>query len=219
MSCPHVSGIAALIKAKHPDLSPAAIKSALMTTAYVHDNTHKPLKDASTGGLSTPYDHGAGHVNPIKALDPGLVYDIRAQDYFEFLCALSMTTSELSVFSKFSKRTCRHSLANPGDLNYPSISAVFPENANVSSIVLHRTVTNVGPPVSDYHVVVSPFKGAIVKVEPEKLNFTQKHQKLSYKIAFKTRSRQTAPEFGHLIWKNKLHMVRSAIVITWLPPV
>ncbi|XAR66181.1 Cucumisin [Bertholletia excelsa] len=219
MSCPHVSGVAALIKSSHPDWSPAAIKSALMTTSYIHDNTKNPLKDASDGGLSTPYGHGAGHIHPLKALDPGLIYDIEPQDYFEFLCTQGLTRSQLQVFAKFSNRSCRNSLANAGDLNYPAISAVFPESANVTAVTLHRTVTNVGPAMSNYHVSVSQFKGAIVSVEPAVLKFTLKHQKLPYQVTFKTRSRLTEPEFGHLIWKDGSHRVRSPVVITWLPPI
>ncbi|CAN4080785.1 unnamed protein product [Withania somnifera] len=216
MSCPHVSGIAALLKARHPDWSPAAIKSALMTTAYVHDNTYNSLKDASSPTPSTPYDHGAGHINPRKAVDPGLIYDIGAQEYFEFLCTQELSPSQLMVFGKFSNRTCHHSLANPGDLNYPAISAVFPEDAKVSALTLHRTVTNVGSPISNYHVIVSSFEGAVVKVEPARLNFTSRNQKLSYKVTFQTKYRQKAPEFGSLIWKDGTHKVRSPIVITWL---
>ncbi|KAG4907838.1 hypothetical protein AAZX31_20G140300 [Glycine max] len=219
MSCPHVSGIAALLKARHPDWSPAAIKSALMTTAYVHDNTIKPLRDASNAEASTPYDHGAGHINPRRALDPGLVYDIQPQDYFEFLCTQKLTTSELGVFAKYSNRTCKHSLSSPGDLNYPAISVVFPLKNSTSVLTVHRTATNVGLPVSKYHVVVSPFKGASVKVEPDTLSFTRKYQKLSYKITLTTQSRQTEPEFGGLVWKDGVHKVRSPIVITYLPPI
>ena len=85
-------------------------------------------------------------------------------------------------------------------------------------MTLYRTVTNVGLPTSKYDVVISPFKGATVKVEPEILNFTRKNQKLSYKIIFTTRNRQTMPEFGGLVWKDGAHKVRSPIVITWLTP-
>lgn len=217
MSCPHVSGVAALLKARHLEWSPAAIKSALMTTAYVHDNTHNSLRDASTAAPSNSFDHGSGHINPIKALEPGLVYDIEAQDYFEFLCTQKLTPAQLKVFSN---RSCAHSLANPGDLNYPAISAVFPEKASImTSLTLHRTVTNVGPPISNYHAVISPFKGASLQVEPRTLKFTRKYQKLSYKITFTTVSRQTEPEFGSLVWKDGVHRVRSPIVITWLPPI
>ncbi|WCJ36554.1 Subtilisin-like protease SBT1.3 [Euphorbia peplus] len=219
MSCPHVSGVAALLKARHPEWSPAAVKSALMTTAYVHDNSKNPIEDASTDTSSNSYDYGAGHINPLKAIDPGLVYDIQAQDYFEFLCTQRLSPMQIKVFGKFANRSCHKRLANPGDLNYPAISAVFPDDLSVSVLTLHRTVTNVGPAVSKYHVVVSRFKGVNVKVEPETLNFTAKNQKLSYKITFTTKSRQTMPEFGGLVWKDGAHKVRSPITITWLVPI
>ncbi|KAF1870755.1 hypothetical protein Lal_00025623 [Lupinus albus] len=41
--------------------------------------------------ISTPWAHGAGHVDPQKALSPGLVYDASADDYITFLCSLNYT--------------------------------------------------------------------------------------------------------------------------------
>jgi subtilisin family serine protease len=44
MAAPHVSGIVALLKSLHPDRSPAALKSAIVTTGkYVSTTINLPL--------------------------------------------------------------------------------------------------------------------------------------------------------------------------------
>ncbi|GJN11265.1 hypothetical protein PR202_ga29443 [Eleusine coracana subsp. coracana] len=96
MACPHVAGVAALIKKKHADWTPAMIRSALITTAATLDNTDRDiLDDGFTGNgsqqVATPFATGAGHVRPQLALDPGLVYDAGARDYIDFLCSLNYT--------------------------------------------------------------------------------------------------------------------------------
>ena len=93
---PHVSGCAAFCRGAHPDRSPAAIRAARMATAYTaYKNGGEKLIDGSTGKASTPYDHGAGHVDPVAALNPGLVYDLTTDDYLNFLCALNYTSLQI----------------------------------------------------------------------------------------------------------------------------
>ncbi|KAL4600537.1 hypothetical protein ACB092_11G206000 [Castanea dentata] len=88
MSTQHVAGVGAELKAIHPEWSSAAIRSAMMTTAYVKDNTGKIFKSQLTNSSSSPLDFGAGHINPNKAMDPGLIYDMGLQDYIQFVCGL-----------------------------------------------------------------------------------------------------------------------------------
>ncbi|KAE8654871.1 Subtilisin-like protease SBT5.3 [Hibiscus syriacus] len=80
MSSPHVSGIVGLLKTLYPNWSPAAIKSAIMTTATTLDNLNEPILNASNIEAG-PFSYGAGHVQPNLAMDPGLVYDLATTDY------------------------------------------------------------------------------------------------------------------------------------------
>ena len=75
-----------------PPWSPAAIRSALMTTATQFDSDYLPIaNNFNMERPATPLDFGSGHVHPQMAKDPGLVYDVHTQDYINFLCAGSIT--------------------------------------------------------------------------------------------------------------------------------
>ncbi|GAU33619.1 hypothetical protein TSUD_360000 [Trifolium subterraneum] len=120
MSCPHVAGVAALIKGAHRDWSPAAIRSAIMTTSDIFDNTNEQIKDIDSGDKATPFALGAGHVNPNRALNPGLVYDVGVQDYVNLLCALEYSQQNITTITRSSSNDC----SKPSlDLNYPSFIA------------------------------------------------------------------------------------------------
>ncbi|XP_052196714.1 subtilisin-like protease SBT1.7 [Diospyros lotus] len=223
MSCPHVSGLAALLKAAHPDWSPAAIRSALMTTAYTVYKNGRSLQDSSTGKPSTPFDHGAGHVDPVSALNPGLVYDLDVTDYLGFLCALNYTTSQISVLAK-RNFTCdpakKYSLT---DLNYPSFSLALPSSQMVGggggSTVLKytRTLTNVGSPATYKASVNLKSESVKVSVAPETLSFTQLNEKKSYTVTFTAGSMPAnTVSFGRIEWSDGKTVVGSTIAISWM---
>lgn len=122
MSCPHVSGLAALLKAAHPEWSPAAIKSALMTTSYSTYKNGEGLQDVVTEKPSTPFDHGSGHVDPVSANDPGLIYDASPNDYLNFLCALNYNSTTIKKFSSGKFKCDKGKKYRVEDLNYPSFA-------------------------------------------------------------------------------------------------
>lgn len=217
MSCPHVSGLAALLRKAYPKWSPAAIKSALMTTAYNVDNTGANITDLATGVQSTPFVHGAGHVEPNSALDPGLVYDIDVSHYVAFLCSIGYTPKRIAVFVGDDKVDCNveNLGGSPGNLNYPSFAVVFDDTSEVK---YKRTVKNVGNNVNAvYEVKVSAPPGVGVSVLPSKLEFSATNETLSYEVTFTSTIAAAVGNkaFGAIEWTDRVHLVRSPVAVSW----
>jgi hypothetical protein len=141
MSSPHVAGLSLLIKQAHPDWTPDEIKSAMMTTAY------------DLIGTFDPFAQGAGHVNPAKFLDPGLVYRSGGFNaYFAFLCGTGQLVSA----------GCAGNTIAPNELNLPSMAI-----GGMPGIqTLHRKVTSVGSTSETYTASVTGLAGLTVAVSP-----------------------------------------------------
>ena len=45
--------------------------------------------------LEAEFAYGAGNIDPVKAIDPGLVYDADEIDYVKFLCGQGYSTRAL----------------------------------------------------------------------------------------------------------------------------
>ncbi|PHU30462.1 hypothetical protein BC332_02555 [Capsicum chinense] len=92
MDASHAAGITAMVKGVHPEWSPLAIRSAMMTTTNHLDSTQKPIRE-DDNMIATPLGIVSGHIDPNRALDPGLVYDATPQDYVNLICSLNSQKS------------------------------------------------------------------------------------------------------------------------------
>ncbi|CAL1396085.1 unnamed protein product [Linum trigynum] len=217
VACPHAAGVAALLKAAHPEWSHAAIKSAMMTTATELDNSGMPIKDAARGfTAASPFAMGAGHIVLNKALDPGLVYDAAAQDYVSLLCSMNFTKNQILTVTRSNVYNCEN--ASP-DLNYPSFLAFYDKNVASNGVVMtkrfRRVVTNVGGGAATYKVKVDPPIGSTVSVWPQSLVFMKEHERHHYSVEI-TYASQGAVSYGSITWfeENGNYAVRSPIVIS-----
>ncbi|KAI4357342.1 hypothetical protein L6164_001298 [Bauhinia variegata] len=202
MSCPHVSGAAAYVKSFHPEWSPAAIQSALMTTAKPWTPEENSMQE---------FAYGAGQIDPIKALNPGLVYDAGESDFIEFLCGQNYSTKTLqrvtgtnSSCSKFSNVTAR-------DLNYPSF-AFYTAAFNPTNATFKRTVTNVGSPISTYKATVTAPQGLKIQVNPSVLSFTSLGQKQTFVLSIEGTLEEILVS-ASLVWSDGKFHVRSPVIV------
>ncbi|RWW30858.1 hypothetical protein BHE74_00055070 [Ensete ventricosum] len=216
MACPHVAGIAALLREVHPTWSPAMIRSAIMTTAVTLDNYYRSTVD-QTLGVATPFEIGAGLVHFPVARDPGLVYDTSVQDYIDLMCTMNYTKEQISqvVPGIF---TCSKLEGGAGGLNYPSFVVIF--NNETKARILKRTLTKVSKQPETYTArVVNPRPDKVeVTVEPQILDFDDENKLRSYKVEFKSivvDPTDKGTEYGYIIWENSGHQVKSPVVFMW----
>ncbi|XP_024540711.1 CO(2)-response secreted protease [Selaginella moellendorffii] len=177
------------------------------------DNTKSPIKDHN-GEEASPLVMGAGQIDPVAALSPGLVYDISPDEYTMFLCTRNYTRDQLELMT--GKNLSCVPLDSYLDLNYPSIAVPITQFGgipNSTKAVVNRKVTNVGAGKSVYNISVEAPAGVTVAVFPPQLRFKSVFQVLSFQIQFTVDSSKFEWGYGTLTWKSEKHSVRSVFIL------
>ncbi|GMI80908.1 hypothetical protein like AT5G03620 [Hibiscus trionum] len=209
MACPHATAAAAYVKSFHPDWSPAAIKSALMTTAT-------PMKIIDR---YRELSSGSGQINPSKAISPGLIYDMKESSYISYLCKQGYNATDISLLIG-GKRKYDCSSFKPAKgvdgLNYPSMHIYLNGSESRISGVFHRIVTNVEPGSLEYRANVASTKGLSVEVIPKTLKFSRVNQKRAFRVLVKGETKKIGTQIlsTTLEWvRDKGHSVMSPIIV------
>ncbi|KAJ6293385.1 hypothetical protein OIU78_025375 [Salix suchowensis] len=194
----------------HPDWSPAAIKSSIVTTAWRNNPSGFPLfAEGSPPKLADTFDYGGGIVNPNGAANPGLVYDMGTEDYINYLCAMNYNNTAIS---RLTGNLTACPIEEPSILNINLPSITIPNLRN--SITLTRTVTNVGATNSIYRVMIEPPFGTSVSVKPNVLVFNHGTKKITFTVTVTTAHQvNTEFSFGSLTWTDGVHIVRSPLSV------
>ncbi len=188
MASPHIAGIGALIKARHPGWLPSEIKSAMMTSA----------RD-TVSSASDPFAQGAGFVVPNDADDPGLVYPTTATDYRRYLVGLGVSFAP--------PNDTLTPLSGP-ELNQASIAiGSVPGVASVT-----RTVRNVSGATATYESTVD-VPGFDVVVTPDSFTLAPGATQTFTVDFVRTDAAFDVFTTGALTWSDGAHVVRSPIAL------
>ena len=222
MSSPHIAGMAALLLSRNKDWTPAQVQSALMTTS--RQNVVQP--DGVTP--ATPFNYGAGHAQPIAALDPGLTYDAHYLDYMAFMCGIGNSDFVLAQ----TEATCADFVASgfnttPNQLNYPSISI---GELIEDSQTIFRTVTDMTGVGGTYTISVEAPAGVTVETHtfdqegtetPEDGLVVPASGKATYALTFTRTEEAVINEwvFGSVTLSNGTYVVRSPIAVLPSPDI
>lgn len=154
----------------------------------------------------------------MKAVHPGLVYDISMNDYISFLCKEGYNSTDIRKLiggkKKYNCSDFKPALGTDG-LNYPSMSYLLLNSTSRISAVFHRSVKHVGYGNSVYRAKVTSPKGLSIRVTPSTLTFMKKHQTRSFTVVVKGAPMKGTTQIlaALLEWDDNRHKVRSPIVV------
>lgn len=161
---------------------------------------------------SDPFDIGAGHINPINAMDPGLVYDMKTSDYITFLCNMGYTQDQISLMVQpGTDTTCPHFYTSNSNLNYPAITV---SNLQTTTTV-KRIVRNVGRNQNAlYFPRTVSTHGVDVYIWPKVLAFSWFRDEITYFVTLRPRKVSHGRyDFGEIVWSDGLHNVRIPLAV------
>ncbi|CAL0320204.1 unnamed protein product [Lupinus luteus] len=214
MAAPHVAGLAALIRKKFPNLSPAAVGSALSTTTSSYDKNGGPIMAQRSYAFpdlnqspATPFDMGSGFVNATAALNPGLIFDTSYDDYMSFLCAIN---GSAPVVLNYTGQNCLlyNSTVNGPDLNLPSITL---SKLNQSRVV-QRTIQNIAGNET-YSVGWSAPYGVSVKVSPTHFSIANGERRV-LSVFFDATINSSVASFGRIgLFGSQGHVVNIPLSV------
>ncbi|WP_323961871.1 S8 family serine peptidase [Arthrobacter sp. JZ12] len=188
MASPHIAGVGALILSKNPSWSPAAVKSAMMTTA-------DPVKNAEGGVDGDVFATGAGQVDPASVLSPGLIYDAGVREYLQFVEGTGF--ADVANVDGIDAK----------DMNVPSYAV-----GNLTGkVTVTRTVTALTPGL---YTATANVPGINVTVTPSVLNFSSAGETRTFQVTFEN---ATAPlgafAKGSLVWEGQGKTVASPVAV------
>lgn len=168
----------------------------------------------NAGSTASPHETGVGEISPLKALNPGLVFETTTKDYLRFLCYFGYSEKNIRSMSKYTNFNCpRNSIDNLiSNINYPSISISKLDRHRAAETV-KRTVTNVGLQNVTYISRVNAPSGLIVKVLPQKLVFAEGVKRMSFSVSFYGEEAAGGYNFGSVTWSDNRHSVQMMFAV------
>jgi subtilisin family serine protease len=133
MSSPHIAGTAALLRQANPTWSPAAIKSALMTSAT------QTVKLASGAADNDRWGFGSGHLAPQGAVATALVYDI--------------TNAQ---FDAYNARTLAGTNLNLASITFGNVLGVGTTTRTIKNTSASAVTINAAATLPGFDVTVTP---------------------------------------------------------------